>query len=60
MANREPFPTEPEDFDADPRISFSRISSTYVLEDENGDEWEWLASKHKWVPVVRNLPENLV
>ena len=52
---REPFPTDPETFDADERISFSKTADTHVLEDADGSEWEWLARASKWVPVVRNL-----
>jgi len=51
--DRAPFPTDPEEFDNDDRISFSRTSQSYALEDENGDEWEWQAKANKWVPVVR-------
>lgn len=50
--DRAPFPTNPEDFDTDERISFSKASETYLLEDENGDEWEWVARQSKWVPAV--------
>ncbi|KAK5112802.1 hypothetical protein LTR85_011136 [Meristemomyces frigidus] len=50
--DRAPFPNDPEDFDSDDRISYSKTSETYVLEDENGDEWEWLARTSKWVPVT--------
>lgn len=51
-SDRAPFPTNPEDFDTDERISFSKASETYLLEDENGDEWEWVARQSKWVPAV--------
>lgn len=52
-ADREPFPTDPDEFEVDDRISFDRVSQTHKLEDENGEEWEWLARPGKWVPVVR-------
>ncbi|KAI7720658.1 hypothetical protein KC353_g2002 [Hortaea werneckii] len=51
-SDRAPFPTNPEDFDTDERISFSKASETYLLEDENGDEWEWVARQSKWVPAM--------
>jgi len=54
-ASRAPFPTDPDEFDADTRISYSKTSQTHVLEDEHGEEWEWLARVNKWVPVVRNI-----
>ncbi|KAK5132902.1 hypothetical protein LTR08_008348 [Meristemomyces frigidus] len=49
---RAPFPNNPDGFDADDRISYSKASHTYVLEDENGDEWEWLSKSNKWAPVT--------
>lgn len=57
-ADRAPFPTDPEEFDNDDRISYSKTAETHVLEDENGDEWEWLARTNKWVPVVRNIQKS--
>ena len=62
--SRAPFPSNPEEFDVDDRISYSKASETYVLEDERGDEWEWLSKTNKWAPVVCNLqapdPDRLV
>jgi HIV Tat-specific factor 1 len=52
--NRAPFPNDPEDFGSDTRISFSKTVDNYVLEDENGEEWEWFPRTSKWVPMVRN------
>ncbi|EME87425.1 uncharacterized protein MYCFIDRAFT_75283 [Pseudocercospora fijiensis CIRAD86] len=48
MAQRAPFPSNPEDFDADNRIAFSKETKSYLLEDENGEEWEWLPGPAKW------------
>ncbi len=53
MAKRAPFPDNPEEFDHDHRISYSKQSSTYILEDEFGEEWEWLAGPSKWTKSVR-------
>lgn len=55
VADREPFPTDPDEFENDDRISFDKVSQTHKLEDDNGEEWEWLARPGKWVPVVRNF-----
>jgi hypothetical protein len=52
-AGLEPFPTNPELFDLDERVSYDKVNASYVLEAENGTEWEWLAGADKWVPVVR-------
>lgn len=57
---REAFPTNPEDFDADDRISYSKTSETYVLEAEDGSEWEFAPKAGKWVAVVRNTPPRML
>lgn len=49
---REPFPTNSEEFGQDQRISLDKVTSTYRLEDEIGEEWEWLDNVQKWVPTV--------
>jgi hypothetical protein len=59
MANQtdsglEPFPTNPELFDVDERVSYDKVNGSYILEAENGTEWEWLAGADKWIPAVRN------
>ena len=49
---RAPFTTNPEEFDADNRISFSRVSQKFLLETEDGEEFEWEDVLKRWVPVV--------
>lgn len=46
------FPTNPEDFDADDRISFSRLDDKFVLETEDGEEFEFDDALKRWVPAV--------
>ena len=58
-ATRAPFPTEEDEFNDDERVSFDQVTQTHKLEDEDGEEWEWLAKPGKWVPVVRK-PQNPV
>lgn len=53
MAQRAPFPSNPDEFSADHRISYSKESKTFLLEDENGEEWEWLSGPSKWSKTVR-------
>lgn len=53
MAQREPFPTDPDTFDGDDRISFSKQDGRFLLEDEEGEEWEWLTGPGKWSKTVR-------
>ena len=50
---RVPFPRNPEEFADDNRISFSKEADTYILEDTNGEEWEWNKLWSKWVATVR-------
>lgn len=50
------FPQEPEAFADDDRVSFSRESKSYILEDDEGNEWEWLEGPQKWSKTVRFLP----
>ena len=54
MADRAPFPTELDEFNDDDRVSYDQVSQRHKLEDERGEEWEWLPTHGKWIPVVRN------
>lgn len=47
------FPTNPEDFDADDRISFSKLDSKFILETDDGQEFEFDDALKRWVPAVR-------
>lgn len=55
-ANSEPsrssFPTNPEDFDADNRVSFSKLDNKFILETEDGQEFEFDDALKRWVPAV--------
>ncbi|KAI9795677.1 MAG: hypothetical protein M1835_005353 [Candelina submexicana] len=51
-AARAAFPQTPEDFDADPRISFSKVSNKFVLEADDGSEYEYDDALKRWVPVL--------
>ncbi|KAI9696566.1 MAG: hypothetical protein M1836_005585 [Candelina mexicana] len=46
------FPQTPEDFDSDPRISFSKVSNKFVLEADDGSEYEYDDALKRWVPVL--------
>jgi len=46
------FPQSPSAFDADERISFSKLDSKYLLETEEGTEFEWDDALRRWIPVV--------
>lgn len=52
MATRA-FPQDPDSFPDDPRVSFSKQTQTYILEDDDGNEWEWLPGPQKWSKTVR-------
>ncbi|KAH9902230.1 hypothetical protein F4778DRAFT_781465 [Xylariomycetidae sp. FL2044] len=47
-----PFPTDPQDFDQDERISFSRLDNKHVLVQEDGTEFEWDAQLKRWVQSI--------
>lgn len=49
---RAPFPFDPADFNSDDRVSYDTVTESHKLEDEAGEEWEWLPKPAKWVPVV--------
>lgn len=46
------FPQTPEDFENDPRVSFSRLDDKWILEEDDGSEWEWSDRSAKWLPAV--------
>lgn len=49
------FPQSPSAFDADPRVSFSRLDDKFILETDEGNEYEWDSDLKRWVPVVGTL-----
>ncbi|OQE24755.1 hypothetical protein PENSTE_c007G09528 [Penicillium steckii] len=46
------FPTDPSDFDRDPRISFSKLDDKYILETEDGQEFVYDSAIKRWVQEV--------
>ncbi|KAI4245880.1 MAG: hypothetical protein L6R42_010075, partial [Xanthoria sp. 1 TBL-2021] len=46
------FPTNPEDFDADDRISFSKLDNKFILEADDGQEFEFDEALKRWVPAL--------
>ena len=50
---RIPFPRALDDFDKDDRVSFSKLDNRWILEDDDGSEWEYSEQLNKWVPSVR-------
>ena len=50
---RAPFPSNPEEFDADDRISFSKVDKKFILEAEDGQEYEYDNLQKRWIEVVR-------
>ncbi|KEF52735.1 uncharacterized protein A1O9_11152 [Exophiala aquamarina CBS 119918] len=46
------FPQSPSAFDADERISFSRLDNKFLLETEDGNEFEWDTALRRWIPVL--------
>jgi HIV Tat-specific factor 1 len=46
------FPQDPADFDADPRIAWSKLDEKFLLETDEGNEFEWDATLKRWIPMV--------
>ncbi len=46
------FPPSPSAFDADPRVSFSKLDDKFILETDEGNEFEWDTALRRWIPVV--------
>ncbi|KAJ6120528.1 nuclear mRNA splicing factor-associated protein [Penicillium sp. IBT 18751x] len=46
------FPTDPNEFDSDLRISFSKLDNKFILETEDGQEFEWDSAIKRWVHQV--------
>lgn len=51
---RSGFPQSPSSFAADPRVSFSKLDNKFILETEEGNEFEWDTALKRWIPVVGN------
>ncbi|EXJ77349.1 hypothetical protein A1O3_09575 [Capronia epimyces CBS 606.96] len=49
---RSGFPQSPSSFDTDPRVSFSKLDNKFVLETDEGNEFEWDAALKRWIPVL--------
>ena len=54
-APRAPFPQVPEEFEVDDRVSYSKLSNKFILEAEDGQEYEYDDSLKRWVAVVRSF-----
>ncbi|KAG0135358.1 hypothetical protein HOY82DRAFT_589829 [Tuber indicum] len=46
------FPTTREEFEADPRVSWSRLTGKWSLEADDGTEFEYDEGIKRWVPVL--------
>lgn len=46
------FPLTSEEFEADSRVSWSRISGKWLLELDDGSEFEFDEVLKRWIPVV--------
>jgi HIV Tat-specific factor 1 len=46
------FPQDPSEFDSDPRISFSKLDDKFILETEDGQEYEYDTVLKRWIPTV--------
>jgi HIV Tat-specific factor 1 len=46
------FPTNPEEFDQDDRISYSKLDNKYIAVQEDGTEYEFDAGLKRWIPII--------
>lgn len=46
------FPTDPSQFDRDPRISFSKLDDNFILETDDGQEFVYDSAIKRWVQSV--------
>jgi HIV Tat-specific factor 1 len=46
------FPIDPAEFDADDRISYSKLDNKFLLVQEDGAEFEFDDAIRRWIPVV--------
>jgi HIV Tat-specific factor 1 len=47
-----PFPTDPQEFGNDERISFSRLDNKYIGVLDDGSEFEWDAQLKRWISTI--------
>ncbi|KAF2970166.1 hypothetical protein GQX73_g3366 [Xylaria multiplex] len=47
-----PFPNDPQEFDSDERISFSRLDNKFIGVLDDGSEFEWDAQLKRWIPSI--------
>jgi HIV Tat-specific factor 1 len=52
---RASFPQDPAEFDSDPRISFLKLDNKFILETEDGQEFEFDTALKRWIPTVSVL-----
>lgn len=46
------FPTNPEEFDQDDRISFSKLDNKYIAVQDDGAEYEFDHGLRRWIPMI--------
>jgi HIV Tat-specific factor 1 len=44
----------PSKFDTDLRVSFFKLNNKYLLKIEDGEEFEYVESLKRWVPVIND------
>lgn len=46
------FPTNPEEFDQDERISYSKLDNKYIAVRDDGTEYEFDPGLRRWIPMI--------
>ncbi|XP_044724753.1 RNA recognition motif domain-containing protein [Hirsutella rhossiliensis] len=53
------FPTNPDEFNNDERISFSKLDNTFIAVHDDGTEFEFDADLKQWLPTDQDLLEEV-
>jgi HIV Tat-specific factor 1 len=48
------FPTDPREFDADDRISFSKLDNKFIAVHDDGTEFEFDPEWRRWMPAAED------
>lgn len=51
-AARMAFPQTEDDFKTDPRVAYSQLDEKWILEDDDGSEWEYDENQKRWIQAV--------
>ena len=53
IPSKKAFPKTQDEFNEDSRVSYSKLDGKWILEAEDGSEWEFNDKLMRWMPSVR-------